>query len=244
MLVGALALGASRSPGSSPTLSGRVAAVAAPPAPAASRLAIWLAAGGRARWSPPPGRCRRSAALAGGMDRADSLWYHMPLAARFAQTRRPGRDRLLRPDLLRLVLPGELRGPARDRRSSASTATSSRRCSTSAGSRSGCSPPAASAGPTASGRRRCSAARSCSAPRRWSSSRRARRSTTSPGSRCSSARSAMLVNGAGRAAATAIRELGTRWPPLGGRGRWRPGWRPARSCRSSRPCALCRRRRS
>ena len=51
------------------------------------------------------------------------------------RTRRPLRlDRLLRPDLLRLVLSGELRGRARGRRCSPSTATSSRRCSTSAGS--------------------------------------------------------------------------------------------------------------
>ena len=41
--------------------------------------------------------------LAGGMDRADTLWYHMPLATRFAERRPLRLDRLLRPDLLRLV---------------------------------------------------------------------------------------------------------------------------------------------
>ena len=48
-----------------------------------SRIAIWLAAvavaAATAAWMVPT-----LAALAGGMDRADSLWYHMPQAARFA----------------------------------------------------------------------------------------------------------------------------------------------------------------
>jgi hypothetical protein len=55
----------------------------APPAPAASQLAVWLAAGAcavvAAAWMVPT-----LGSLAGGMDRADTLWYHMPLAARFA----------------------------------------------------------------------------------------------------------------------------------------------------------------
>ncbi len=59
------------------------AELGAPPAPAASTLATWLAAAAVAAvvagWMVPT-----LAALAGGMDRADSLWYHMPLATRFA----------------------------------------------------------------------------------------------------------------------------------------------------------------
>ena len=55
----------------------------APAAPAASAVAIWLAAGAcavvAAAWMVPT-----LGSLAGGMDRADTLWYHMPLAARFA----------------------------------------------------------------------------------------------------------------------------------------------------------------
>ncbi len=51
---------------------------------------MWLAAGAvavvTAAWAVPT-----LAALAGGMDRADSLWYHMPLAARFAETGDLGR---------------------------------------------------------------------------------------------------------------------------------------------------------
>ena len=34
--------------------------------------------------SPRPGWCPTLASLAGGMDRADTMWYHMPLATRFA----------------------------------------------------------------------------------------------------------------------------------------------------------------
>jgi hypothetical protein len=59
------------------------AAVAAPPAPASSRIAVWLAAAAVAvvvaAWMVPT-----LGTLAGGMDRADTLWYHMPLATRFA----------------------------------------------------------------------------------------------------------------------------------------------------------------
>lgn len=54
-----------------------------PPAPRSARLAVWLAAGAcavvAAAWMVPT-----LASLAGGMDRADSLWYHMPLATRLA----------------------------------------------------------------------------------------------------------------------------------------------------------------
>lgn len=54
-------------------------------APEASPIAVWLAAVAvavvTAAWVVPT-----LAALAGGMDRADSLWYHMPLATRFAET--------------------------------------------------------------------------------------------------------------------------------------------------------------
>ena len=42
--------------------------------------------------------------LASGMDRTDSLWYHLPLAARFVQTGDLGQHLLLRPDLPRVVL--------------------------------------------------------------------------------------------------------------------------------------------
>jgi len=57
--------------------------VPAPPAPPALRIAVWIAAGAcavvAAAWMVPT-----LGSLAGGMDRADTLWYHMPLAARFA----------------------------------------------------------------------------------------------------------------------------------------------------------------
>jgi hypothetical protein len=61
------------------------AAAPEPPAPAADPIAIWLAAGicaaVAAAWMVPT-----LASLAGGMDRADTLWYHMPLAVRYAET--------------------------------------------------------------------------------------------------------------------------------------------------------------
>ncbi len=55
-----------------------------PPAPpAVSRGAVWFAAFAvavvAAAWMVPT-----LSSLAGGMDRADSMWYHMPLATRFA----------------------------------------------------------------------------------------------------------------------------------------------------------------
>ena len=82
MLVGSLALAA----GARISLHGRRSGNEAgrPPAPSASRIAIWVAAAAcaavAAAWVVPT-----LAALAGGMDRADSLWYHMPLAARYAE---------------------------------------------------------------------------------------------------------------------------------------------------------------
>jgi hypothetical protein len=58
---------------------------AAPAAPSSSGLATWIAvlacAALAAGWMVPT-----LGTLAAGMDRADSLWYHMPLAARFVQT--------------------------------------------------------------------------------------------------------------------------------------------------------------
>ena len=64
---------ARRGPGAAPT----------PPAPPAARVAIWLAAAAcaavAAAWMVPT-----LGSLAGGMDRADTLWYHMPQAVRFA----------------------------------------------------------------------------------------------------------------------------------------------------------------
>lgn len=66
-------LDARRGPGPAPGL----------PAPPAARVAIWLAAAGcavvAAAWMVPT-----LGSLAGGMDRADTLWYHMPLSARYA----------------------------------------------------------------------------------------------------------------------------------------------------------------
>ena len=58
---------------------------AAPPAPAtwglARVIAVLACAGLAAAWMVPT-----LGTLAAGMDRADSLWYHMPFAARFVQT--------------------------------------------------------------------------------------------------------------------------------------------------------------
>jgi hypothetical protein len=58
---------------------------ATPPAPFPASVAKWLAAiacaAVAAGWMVPT-----LSSLAGGMDRADTLWYHMPLAARFVQT--------------------------------------------------------------------------------------------------------------------------------------------------------------
>ena len=58
---------------------------AAPEAPPAPRYGLWVAAGVcavvAAGWMVPT-----ISGLTGGMGRADSLWYHMPLSLRFAET--------------------------------------------------------------------------------------------------------------------------------------------------------------
>ena len=81
MIVGALAVAAVVHFARRSTLAPRRRG--GPPAPPAARYAVWLAAGAvavvAAAWMVPT-----LASLAGGMDRADSLWYHMPLATRFA----------------------------------------------------------------------------------------------------------------------------------------------------------------
>ena len=60
-------------------------ATAAPPAPGEPRYAMWIVGGVcaviLAGWAIPT-----LTAMAGGMSRADSLWYHMPGAVRFIQT--------------------------------------------------------------------------------------------------------------------------------------------------------------
>ena len=65
--------------------AGQVPITPAPPAPPSwglAKLAAALACAGLAAgWMVPT-----LGTLAAGMDRADSLWYHMPLAARFVQT--------------------------------------------------------------------------------------------------------------------------------------------------------------
>ena len=66
-------------------LERRVGPAAQPPARAAGSLATALAIAGCAAvvagWAVPT-----LGSLAGGMDRADTLWYHMPLSAEFVQT--------------------------------------------------------------------------------------------------------------------------------------------------------------
>ena len=136
--------------------------------------------------------------LAGGMDRADSLWYHMPLAPGSRDGSHFGDDRLLRPDLLRLVLPGELRGPARGpaarlRPRHPLAAAQPRLARARPARRPTAIGRPYGVGPQSADRRR----RSPSAPRTWSSSRRARRSTTSSASRCVLAAVAILVNALG-----------------------------------------------
>jgi hypothetical protein len=54
---------------------------APPAAPVAKACAVAVVAALAAAWAVPT-----LGTLAAGMDRADSLWYHMPLAARFVQT--------------------------------------------------------------------------------------------------------------------------------------------------------------
>jgi hypothetical protein len=84
MIVGSLAVAAAASfAGSRLGTSG--SGVGAPPAPPSSRAA-WICAAVAtaavvAAWMVPTLQ-----ALAGGMDRADTLWYHMPQATRFVQT--------------------------------------------------------------------------------------------------------------------------------------------------------------
>jgi len=66
-------------------LEQRVGAGPAPPAPQVGTVATTIAIVGCAAvvagWMVPT-----LGSLAGGMDRADTLWYHMPLAAKFVQT--------------------------------------------------------------------------------------------------------------------------------------------------------------
>ena len=128
------------------------APAAAPPAPPASRAAIWLAAdrlrGGRRRLDgADPRQPRRRHG-----PRRHAL---VPHAARGAL--RPGRrPRRRSTTSTRSSSPPTTRRTPRSctrSRCSPSTATSSRRCSTSASSPSDCSPPTASAAPTASARR-------------------------------------------------------------------------------------------
>jgi hypothetical protein len=69
-----------------PIAERRAAGAVAPPAPPeSSPVAAWLAAiavaAVAAAWMVPT-----LGSLAGGMDRADTLWYHMPLATRFTDT--------------------------------------------------------------------------------------------------------------------------------------------------------------
>ena len=105
----------------------------------------------RSPWSRPRGWCRRSARSPAAWTAPTALWYHMPLGDP-VRRRRPLRlDRLLRPDLLRLLLPGELRGLPRGpdprlRPRHRLAAAQPRR-----GSRSASPPPTRSAAPTALG---------------------------------------------------------------------------------------------
>ncbi len=66
-------------------LEGRAGSGPAPPAPqpgsVATTIAMFGCAAVLAGWMVPT-----LGSLAGGMDRADTLWYHMPLAAKFVQT--------------------------------------------------------------------------------------------------------------------------------------------------------------
>ncbi len=77
----------------------------APPAPAtwglARVIAVLACAGLAAAWMVPT-----LGTLAAGMDRADSLWYHMPLAARFVQTGFLGHIYFFDPIFLASFYPG------------------------------------------------------------------------------------------------------------------------------------------
>ena len=103
---------------------GRPRPAAAPPAPAPSGLATW------SRWGPAPGLAAgwmvpTLGTLAAGMDRADSLWYHMPLAAKFVQTGYLGHIYFFDPIFLASFYPANSEVVTRSRCCS-STATSSR----------------------------------------------------------------------------------------------------------------------
>ena len=92
--------------------------------------------------------------LASGMDRTDSLWYHLPLAARFVQTGYLGHIYFFDPIFLASFYPANSevapRGPDAVLRPRHRLAAAS----TSAGWRWRCWRPGASAGHTASARRR------------------------------------------------------------------------------------------
>jgi hypothetical protein len=84
MVAGSLAIAASIAV-AGPRLSRRGGERSAPPAPRSDRAAVVIAAVAcaavTAGWIVPT-----LGSLAAGMDRADTLWYHMPLSARFVQT--------------------------------------------------------------------------------------------------------------------------------------------------------------
>ena len=83
MIAGALALAAAALWRLAPLRRPRVRP--APPAPPASRLAVWLAAGARAPRSPPPGWCRPSAASPGA-------WTAPTASGTTCRSRRGSRD--------------------------------------------------------------------------------------------------------------------------------------------------------
>jgi hypothetical protein len=84
-LVGALATAAASSFAATRIRARATASEAPPPAPSSPRYATWVVgivcAAIFAGWAIPT-----LTAMAGGMGRADSLWYHMPAAVRFVQT--------------------------------------------------------------------------------------------------------------------------------------------------------------
>ncbi len=87
-----------------------VGPAAAPPAPAtwgpARVIAVLACAGLAAAWMVPT-----LGTLAAGMDRADSLWYHMPLAARFVQTGHLGQIEFFDPIFLASFYPANSEVP-------------------------------------------------------------------------------------------------------------------------------------
>ena len=129
-----------------------VRAAAAPPAPAtwglASTIAVLACAGLAAAWMVPT-----LGTLAAGMDRADSLWYHMPLSARFVQTGHLGQIEFFDPIFLASFYPANSEvlhalGILFFDRDSVSPVLNLGCC------RWRCSPPGASAGRTGSARKR------------------------------------------------------------------------------------------